>query len=93
LVHTFDRANGAAITYLDGIVAHYISQADSIATAGNIDNGQPAIIGQDPTGQYAETGSGDIDDLGLWRKSLTALEAASIYMAGVSNHLSFTGSP
>jgi hypothetical protein len=93
LVHTFDRANGAAITYLDGVAAHYVSQAGSIATAGNIDTGQPANIGQDPTGQYSETGSGDIDDLGVWRRSLTALEAASIYMAGVSNHLSFTGSP
>jgi hypothetical protein len=93
LVHTFDRPNGVAVTYLDGVEAHYTSQAGSIATAGNIDTGKPAVIGQDPTGQYQETGSGDIDDLGVWRKSLSALEAASIYMAGVSNHLSFTGSP
>jgi hypothetical protein len=93
LVHTFDRTNGAAITYLDGIVARYTPQAGSIATAGNVDTGQPANIGQDPTGQYSETGSGDIDDLGVWRRSLSALEAASIYMAGVSNHLSFSGSP
>jgi hypothetical protein len=93
LVHTFDRANGVAVTYLDGVAAHYTPQAGSIADAGNIDSGQPANIGQDPTGQYPETGAGDIDDLGVWRKSLTALQAASIYMAGVSNHLSFTGSP
>ena len=93
LVHTFDRANGVSVTYLDGVAANYTPEAGSIATAGNIDTGQPAIIGQDPTGQYPEAGSGDIDDLGVWRKSLTALEAASIYMAGVSNHLSFTGSP
>jgi hypothetical protein len=93
LVHTFDRANGVSVTYLDGVAANYTPQAGSIATAGNIDTGQPATIGQDPTGQYPEAGSGDIDDLGVWRRSLTALEAASIYMAGVSNHLSFTGSP
>jgi hypothetical protein len=93
LVHTFDRANGMAVTYLDGMVANFTPQGGSIAAAGNIDTGRAAIIGQDPTGQYAETGSGDIDDLGVWRRSLTALEAASIYMAGVSNHLSFTGSP
>jgi hypothetical protein len=93
LVHTFDRANGVAVTYLDGVEANYTPEAGSIATAGNIDTGRAATIGQDPTGQYQETGSGDMDDLGVWRRSLTALEAASIYMAGVSNHLSFTGSP
>jgi hypothetical protein len=93
LVHTFDRANGVAVTYLDGNAANYTPEAGSIATAGNIDTGRAAVIGQDPTGQYQETGSGDIDDLGVWRRSLTALEAASIYMAAVSNHLSFTGSP
>jgi hypothetical protein len=93
LVHTFDRATGVSVTYLDGVAANYTPEAGSIATAGNIDTGRPAIIGQDPTGQYPETGSGDIDDLGVWRRSLTALEAASIYMSAVSNHLSFTGSP
>lgn len=93
LVHTFDRVNGIAVTYLDGVAAHSTPQAGSLASAGNIDNGKPATLGQDPTGQYEESGSGDIDDLGVWRRSLTALEAASIYMAGVSNHLTFTGSP
>lgn len=93
LVHTFDRANGVAVTYLDGNAANFTPEAGSIATAGNIDTGRAATIGQDPTGQYPETGSADIDDLGVWRKSLSALEAASIYMAAVSNHLSFTGSP
>ena len=93
LVHTFDRVNGM-ITYLDGVVANYTVQAGStIAAAGNVDTGKPATIGQDPTGQYKESGSADIDALGVWRKSLTALEAASIYMAAVSNHLSFTGGP
>jgi hypothetical protein len=93
LVHTFDRTNGM-VTYVDGVAANFTVQSgSSVAAAGNIDTGQAAIIGQDPTGQYEETGSGDIDDLGVWRRALTALEAASIYMAGVSNHLSFTGSP
>ena len=61
--------------------------------AGNIDTGRPVTIGQDPTGRYPESGSADMDDLGVWRKALTALEASSIYMAGVSNHMSFTGPP
>jgi hypothetical protein len=92
LVHTLDRVKGM-VTYLDGVPAHYIvAQGTSVASAGDIDTGNPATIGQDPTGQYQETGSADIDDLGVWHKSLTALEAASIYIAAVSNHLSFTGS-
>jgi hypothetical protein len=41
---------------------------------------------------YAQVGSANIDDLGVWRRALTPLEAASVYMAGV-NHLSFTGPP
>jgi hypothetical protein len=93
LVHTFDRRNGI-VTYLDGIAAHYTAEGGSgVAAAGNVDTGRPATIGQDPTGHYQESGSADIDDLGVWRKSLSALEAASIYMAAVSNHLSFTGAP
>ncbi len=93
LVHTIDRVKGM-VTYLDGVVAHYAVQAgSSIAAAGNIDTGQPATIGQDPTGRYHESGSADIDDLGVWRRALTALEASSIYMAALSNHISFTGPP
>ena len=60
-------------------------------STGNVDSGNWFTIGQDPTGTYGEKGSGNIDDLGVWRRALTSLEAASIYMAGVSNNLSFTG--
>jgi hypothetical protein len=93
LVHTIDRVNGL-VTYLDGVAVNYAVEAgSSVAEAGNIDTGRPATIGQDTTGLYPESGSADIDDLGVWRRALTALEASSIYMAGVSNHLSFTGPP
>ena len=93
LVHTIDRVNGL-MTYLDGVPVRYVVAAgSSVAEAGNIDTGQPATIGQDPTGLYPESGSADIDDLGVWHRALTALEASSIYMAAVSNHLSFTGPP
>jgi hypothetical protein len=93
LVHVIDRVNGM-VTYLDGVVARYAVQGgSSVAAAGNIDTGRPAIIGQDPTGKYRESGSADMDDFGVWRRALSALEASSIYMAGVSNHLSFTGPP
>src|SRR5207245_2740305 len=65
----------------------------SAAAAGDIDTTNWFTIGQDPTGVYPEGGSGWIDDLGVWKKALTPLEAASIYIAGVSNLLSFTGAP
>jgi hypothetical protein len=93
LVHTVDRVNGL-VTYLDGVAVGYVvADGSNVAEAGNIDTGLPATIGQDPTGRYPESGSADIDDLGVWRRALTALEANSIYLAAVSNHLSFTGPP
>lgn len=84
LVHTFDRT-GYGITYLDG------NQVDSrsVATVGSIDQAAPTCVGQDPTGHYGETGEADIDDIGVWRRVLTPLEAAGIYMAGASNSVSF----
>jgi hypothetical protein len=93
LVHTIDRVKGM-VTYLDGVVSSYaVVDGSSIVAAGNVDTGRPAVIGQDPTGKYPESGSADMDDLGVWRRALSALEAGSIYMAGLSNHLSFTGPP
>jgi hypothetical protein len=95
LVHVIDRQN-TMITYLDGLPAHFAIQAGSSAAAAtatvDATPPNPATIGQDPTGHYGETGSADIDDLGVWRRALTQLEAASIYIAGVSNKVSFAGS-
>ena len=89
LVHVVDRSLGA-VTYLDGMRARdTIQQGRSAAEARNIDTGAPANIGQDPTGQYTEPGSADIDDLGVWHRALSPLEAASIYMS----KLSFVGAP
>jgi hypothetical protein len=105
LVHVFDREQGN-VNYVDGILAGYAVQGGtSIIDAGNVDLPQPAPanIGQDAAGAYTSGGdnfspgpgalesSADIDDLGVWHKALTPLEAASIYMAAISNHLSFTG--
>jgi hypothetical protein len=90
LVHVFDRAAGTSVTYLDGRLNNGVKQAGTTLTsAGNIDTGLPATIGQDPTGLYGESGSADIDDLGVWRKALTPLEAASIYVAAASSNLSY----
>jgi hypothetical protein len=93
LVHVVDRKNGFT-TYLDGIPVFGRKQAGtSVAGAADIDSSPPnaATIGQDPTGHYAETGSANIDDLGVWRRALTPVEATSIFVAASVNGLSFTG--
>lgn len=88
LVHTFDRA-GSGITYLNGVKV----DSRSVAAVGSIDQAARTCIGQDPNGNYGESGSADIDDIGVWRRVLTPLEAAGIYMAAVSNGVSFATAP
>ncbi len=93
LVHVFDRQAGN-FNYLDGVAVKLNRQAGTTAAAaGNIDTSNWFTIGQDPTGRYKEAGSGTIDDLGVWKKALTPLEAASIFIAAVTNNFSFTNAP
>jgi hypothetical protein len=95
LIYVMDRKAGATV-YLDGTNAQqYLDGGTSITAAGDIDTTNAATIGQDPTGLYPQPGTSSIDDLGVWRRALTPLEAASIYMAAVSNKpsLSFVGTP
>jgi autotransporter-associated beta strand protein len=84
LVHVATRAANVA-TYLDG------TQVDSeaISFIGNLDNNNAATIGQDPTGAYPVAAQADLDDLGVWRRTLTPLEISGIYLAGATNHVSF----
>jgi hypothetical protein len=100
LVYVIDRKKGGTV-YLDGTNApSTVNGGTTITAAGDIDTTNSATIGQDPTGLYnleeptinaAQSASAYIDDLGVWRRALTPLEAASIYMAGISNQVSFTG--
>jgi len=78
-VHTFSRT-GNGITYLDGVEVNSLS----VAAAGNMNNPNPAMIGQDPTGQYPENGSADIDDLGVFLRALSPLEARGLYVAATN---------
>ncbi len=84
LVHTFDRT-GVAVTYLDG------KQADvrAASAAGNLDTGNPVTIGQSPSGVYPEEGYYDIDDIGIWRRALSPLEAVGVYLAATLANSSF----
>ncbi|MCL4789693.1 MAG: immunoglobulin domain-containing protein [Verrucomicrobia bacterium] len=80
-----DRAAKKANTYLDGVCVG----VTDITTLGNVDTGAPTIIGQDPTGTYPESGTATLDDLGIWRRALTALEVTQIYSAGSTAGRSF----
>jgi hypothetical protein len=84
LVHVANRAASVA-TYLDGVQVD--SEADSFV--GNISNNNAAVIGQDPTGAYPVAAQADVDDIGVWRRTLSSLEVSGIYLAGRSNAVSF----
>jgi len=84
LVHTFNRS-GSGITYLDGVQVN----STSITGAGNIDSGQDLNVGSDSLGTYPEAGSADIDDVGIWRRVLTPIEAQTIYTVGQNVGRSF----
>jgi Concanavalin A-like lectin/glucanases superfamily/Immunoglobulin domain len=91
-VLTVDRTAHMANSYLDGAP---VASRD-ITGLGSLDNGSSVTIGQDPTGQYPTLSPATqselntwgplqvatLDDLGIWRRALTDLEARSIYYAG-----------
>jgi hypothetical protein len=87
LIHVAKR-DGNMTTYLDG--AQVDNHAISFIT-DSVDTTYPANIGQDGTGGqvFTQDQEGDIDDLGVWRRTLTPLEVSGIYLAGATNHVSF----
>ncbi len=83
---TFDRG-GNALAYLDGVLVNTTSLG---AGGQTIDSGLATNVGQDGTGEYTD-GSSDvkwtnalIDDVGIWRRALSANEVLGIYQAGQS---------
>ncbi len=86
-VLTVDRTAKVASAYLDGVC---VNKTD-ITSLGNVDNNNywPVTIGQDPTGLYPEAGSAILDDLGIWKRALTALEVTQIASAGSTAGRSF----
>ena len=85
LVFSFDR-QGLGVTYLDGLVV----DSRLITSVGSLDTGNQTCIGQDPTGLYAgfewPISFALLDDLGIFRRALTPLEATSIHAAGLNGH-------
>jgi hypothetical protein len=54
----------------------------AVTLAGDLDVPNAFTIGQDPSGNYPETATFDLDDIGLWRRALSAEEAKAVYYAG-----------
>jgi hypothetical protein len=87
----FQRTS-AAITYLDGNQIDSASIApDADQPVGTVDteaDGLSLFLGNDGTGAYTDNGSSEIDmlidDLGIWRRALTSIEAGRIYQAGLT---------
>jgi hypothetical protein len=93
IIMSYARATGGSgtvSTYVDGNLVD--TRPD--LTTGNIDTDDLAYsvnVGQDGRGIYTDGGSAGItnaliDDLGIWRRALSGVEAAAIYNAGQAGH-------
>ncbi|MGH7973520.1 MAG: LamG-like jellyroll fold domain-containing protein, partial [Limisphaerales bacterium] len=98
----FDRVNQVGNTYLDGVLV----ANPGIGAIGSVDLGGSVTISQDPTGTYPGTITGaaaadftafpvvfSLDDIGVWRRALTATEVAKIQSAGLAGHNFSTPAP
>jgi hypothetical protein len=83
LVMALDRLNAVVNIYIDGALAG----SNSAANLGSLNTGAGVAIGNDPTGEYngdQYPGGYSIDDVGIWRRVLSAAEVAGIYTAGTN---------
>ena len=82
-----DALNSVTRVYIDGGLA----VTHLIPNSGNLDYSDGLIVGSVPSYAYSGNAPGEytIDDLGIWRRLLTAPEAAAIYTAGLA-HQPFT---
>jgi hypothetical protein len=85
VVLILDRAVQQASVFVDGALVN----GWDIGGLGTMYYNQPITIGNDPTGSYGATGGGSVGDVGVWRRALTPLEVSGIYVAGISNGVSF----
>ena len=82
IVVTFD-VNGKASTYVNGDL---VDSRDVGPVAAGPDSGLPINIGQDGKGTYTDgnavSSQGLIDEVALWNRVISPLEAASLYQGG-----------
>jgi hypothetical protein len=84
LAHVVSRV-ASVTTYLDGVQV----DSEAVSFVGNIDTTNATTVGQVANGAYPVSAQADLDDLGVWRRTLTPLEISGIYLAGISNNVSF----
>jgi len=84
LVAVVDRSQSLASAYVDS----FLASTWSIAGLGTLEYGNALTIGQDPTGSYGAA-TFDLDDLGIWKRPLTASEVTKMYTAGKTGSRSF----
>ena len=82
--HLVGTANGpyGTILYIDGEIV-----AENTASAALSANGQRMKIGENP-GALGRTWNGDIDDVALWNRALSAEEVAVLYNGGAGTPVS-----
>jgi hypothetical protein len=95
-VVTFSRGiGGTGSIYLDGTVVN----TSPLDGTGDINFVFPLNIFQDGTGNYTDVGNGAnfdlaaIDDLGIWRRAITANEVNMIYTMGLLGQSALDPSP
>src|SRR5208283_4882459 len=84
LVVAVDQVSGLVTAYLDGALVKTVS-----STLGSLNFGGQIVVGNDPTGEYNGAnapGGYTVDDVGIWRRALTAVDVAGIYAAGTNGN-------
>lgn len=76
---SFDRAANRVLAYMDGALA----MASDLGVNGgaSLNAGFNTLVGTSGNGLYS--GTGDVDDLGVWNRVLSADEVAAIYHFGL----------
>src|ERR1051326_924360 len=89
IVVSVDRSANQVISYVAGNAA----TTSTIASSGtaSLNAGFNTLVGSSGNGTYS--GAGDIDDLGIWMRTLPANEAAAIYHAGLIGQPLTTATP
>jgi len=77
LVFTWDNTTREGILYVDNSAT-----AKSFAVTGNYDDNADFVIGGWSSPGAGATQNGDIDEVGLWKRKLTASEVEDLYNAG-----------
>jgi hypothetical protein len=69
--------SGNAVTFVDGLAID-----TRFGTSSDLNSQFGTVIGQTGTFAYEEAGAFQVDDMGVWRRALTSLEAYTIWHVG-----------